>query len=76
MNIITRTKLNYKNLVKAINTKFISLAAYPWNVYKFDQSELTKLDQVIKRDLRKNNMLGQQASNEHLYMKKRLSKKT
>ena len=29
MNIITRTELNEKNLVKAINTKVISVAAYP-----------------------------------------------
>ena len=76
MNIITRTKLNYKNLVKAINTKYISVAAYPRNVYKFDQSELIELDQVIKKDLRKNNMLGQQANNERLHMKKRFSKRT
>ena len=76
MNIITRTKLNYKNLVKAINTKCISVAAYPRNVYKFDQSELIELDQVIKKDLRKNNMLGQQANNERLHMKKRFSKRT
>ena len=30
---------------------------------------LRELDQVIKRDLRKNNMLGRQASDERLYMK-------
>ena len=29
MNIITRTELNDKNLVKAINTKTIPVAAYP-----------------------------------------------
>ena len=39
------------------------------NVCKFTQSELPELDQVIKRDLRKNNMLGRQASDERLYMK-------
>ena len=48
MNIITRTKLNYKNLVKAINTKYIPVAAYPRNVYKFDQSELIELDKLSK----------------------------
>ena len=44
MNIITRTELNDKNLVKAINTKTIPVAAYPMNVCKFTHSELAKLD--------------------------------
>ena len=64
MNIITRIELNDQNLVKAINTKVIPVAAYSMNVCKFTQSELTELDQVIKRDLRKNNMLGRQARDE------------
>ena len=68
MNIITRTELKDKNLVKAINTKVTPVAAYPMNVCKF---EFTELDQVIKRDLRKNNMLGRQASDERLYMKRK-----
>ena len=72
MNIITRTELNDKNLVKAINAKVIPVAAYPMNVCKFTQSELTELDQVIKRDLRRNNMLGRQASNERLHLKKKM----
>ena len=58
MNIITRTELNEKNLVKATNTEVIPVAAYSMNVCKFTQSELMDLDQVIKSDLRKNNMLG------------------
>ena len=41
------------------------------HVCKFTQSELPELDQVIKRDLRKNNMLGRQASDERLYMKRK-----
>ena len=64
MNIITRIELNDQSLVKAINTKVIPVAAYSMNVCKFTQSELTELDQVIKRDLRKNNMLGRQARDE------------
>ena len=32
MNIITRTELNDKNLIKAINMR---VAAYPMNVFKF-----------------------------------------
>ena len=35
INIITRTELNDKNMVKAINTKVIPVAAYRMNVYKF-----------------------------------------
>ena len=41
------------------------------NVCKFTQSELRELDRVIKRYLRKNNMLGRQASEERLYMKRK-----
>ena len=48
MNFMIRTELNDKNLVKAINTKVIMIAAYPMNVYKFTQSDLTELDQVMK----------------------------
>ena len=69
MNIITKTELNVKNLVKVINTKVIPVAAYPVNVCKFTQPELMELDQVIKRNLRKNNMLGRQASHERLHLK-------
>ena len=35
-------------MVKAINTKWIPVAAYPGNVYKFDQSELIELDKSSK----------------------------
>ena len=52
MSIITRTELDDKNLVKAINTKAVLVAAYRMNFCIFTQSELTELDQVIKRDLR------------------------
>ena len=71
MNIITRAELNDKNLVKTINTKVIPVAAYPMNVWKFTQSELAELDQVIKRDLKKNNILGRQVSDERLYMERK-----
>ena len=49
MDIITTTELNDKNLVKAIITKVIPVAAYPMNVCKFTQPELLESDQVIKR---------------------------
>ena len=38
-------------------------------VCKFTQSEPTELDQVINRDLRKNNMLGRQGSDKQLKKK-------
>ena len=53
MKILARTELNGKNLVKTINTKVKPVAAYPVNVCKFTQSELTELDQVFKRDSKK-----------------------
>ena len=64
VHIRTRAELNYKNLVKSISTKVIPVASYPMNVCKFTQSKLVKLDQVIKKDLKENNMLGRQARDE------------
>ena len=49
MDIITTTELNDKNLVKAIITKVIPVAAYPMNFCKFTQPELPESGQVIKR---------------------------
>ena len=69
--ILTKTELNDKNLIRAINTKVIPVAACPMNVCRFTKTELTELDQIIKRELRKNNMLGRQSSDERLYMKRR-----
>ena len=71
MNFITRTELNDKNLVEAINTKVTPITACSRNICKFTQSELMRLDQLIEKDLRKNNMLGRQESNERLYMKRK-----
>ena len=48
MDIIKRTELTDKNLVKAIKTKVIPVVAYPMNVCKFTKSELAELDLVIK----------------------------
>ena len=44
INIIIRTELHDKDLVKAINTKVIPVATYPMSVCKFTQSELTELE--------------------------------
>ena len=65
---LTNTELNDVNLVRAINTKVIPVAAYSMNVCKFTDGELKELDQVIKRKLRSKNMLGKQSSNERLYL--------
>ena len=71
VHIRTRAELNYKNLVKSISTKVIPVASYPNNVCKSTQSKLVKLDQVIKKDLKENNMLGRQVRDEWFYTKRR-----
>ena len=71
LEILTKTELNDKNLIRVINTKVIPIAAYPMNVCRFTKTELTEVDQIIERELRKNNMLGRQSSDERLYMKRR-----
>ena len=45
---MTNIELNDVNLVCAISTKVIPVAAYPMNVCKFIGGELKKLDQVKK----------------------------
>ena len=71
--MLTKTELNDKNLIKAINTKLIPVTAYPMNVCKFTKAELNELDLVVKRELRKCNMLGRQSSDEILYLKRDMS---
>ena len=68
--MIVNTELNDANLIKAINIKVIPVAAYAMNVCKFSIKELKELDQIIKRQLRGKNMLGRQASDERLYLKR------
>ena len=48
VKMLINTELNDVNLVHAINTKVIPVAAYPINVCKFTGGELKELDQVIK----------------------------
>ena len=61
-----------KNLIRAINNKVIPVAAYVMNVCNLSKGELEELDQMIKRELRNNNMLGRQSSEERLYLKRKL----
>ena len=71
MKIIINTELNNANLIKAINMKVIPVAAYALNICKFSIRELKELDQIIKKQLRGKNMLGRQASDERLYLKRK-----
>ena len=70
MKVIVNTELNDANLIKAINMKVIPVAAYAINICKFSVGELKELDQIIKKQLRGKNMLGRQASDERLYLKR------
>ena len=70
LQLLTKTEINDKNLIKSINTKVIPVMAYPMNVCKFIKAELNELDLVVERDLRKFNTLGRQSSDERLYLKK------
>ena len=55
VKVIRNTELNNKNLIKAINTKVIPVAAYPMNVCKFTQLELVELDQIVKKGTNEEN---------------------
>ena len=68
--MIANTELNNANLIKAINMKVLPVAAYAMNICRFNFGELKELDQTIKRELQGKNMLGKQASNERLYLKR------
>ena len=70
LKLLMKSELNDENLIQAINSKVIPVAAYPMNVCKMTKGELNELDQIVKRELRKSNMLGKQASDERLYLKR------
>ena len=48
MRLLLMSELNDENLIQAINSKVIPVAAYPMNVCKMTKSELNELDQIIK----------------------------
>ena len=52
LELLIKTELNDRNLMKAINSKVIPVAAYPVNVCRFSKEELLELDRIIKRQLR------------------------
>ena len=70
VEMIASTELNDANMIKAINVKVIPVATYAMNICKFTMAELRTLDQVVKRELRAKFMLGRQASDERLYLKR------
>ena len=65
---LAELELYDKNLMRAINSRVIPVAAYAMNVCKFTKTELKELDMTIKRVLRTKNMLGTHSSDERLYM--------
>ena len=70
LKLLMKSELNDENLIQAINSKIVPVAAYPMNVCKMTKGELNELDQIVKRELKKNDMLGRQASDERLYLKR------
>ena len=68
--VLTKTELNDENLMTAINSKVVPVAAYTMNICRFTKAELSELDQIIKRELRDKSMLGRQSSDERLYLKR------
>ena len=58
VKMIANTKLNNANLIKAINMKIIPVAAYAMDICRINVGELKELDQTIKRELWRKNMLG------------------
>ena len=69
-NLAITFTFNDVNLIRSINAKVISVAAYPMNVCEFTVGELKELDQVIKPELRSKSMLGRQSSNARLYLRR------
>ena len=70
VKMLTKTELNDAYLIKAINMKVIPFETFAMNVCKFKVTELKESDQIIKKELRVKNMLGRQASDERLYLKR------
>ena len=60
-----------RTLIKAINCRVIPVASYFMNVCKFTITDLNKLDKVIKKALRENNMHGRQSSDERRNLKRK-----
>ena len=70
LETLVELELYDKNLMRAIKCRVIPVAAYATNVCQFTQKELYDLDMLVKDILRKRGMLGQQTSDERLYLKR------
>ena len=70
LTLLMSKELYDKNLIRAVNNKVIPVAAYPISVCNFSETELKELDQMIKTELKSNNMLRRQSSGERLYLKR------
>ena len=70
VKMIANIKLNDANFINAVNMKVIPLVAYTMNICRFSVCELNELDQMIKRELQGTNMLGKEASDERLCLKR------
>ena len=53
LKLLMKSELNDENLIQAINSKVIPVAAYPMSVCKMKKCELNELDQIVERELRK-----------------------
>ena len=67
---LVELELYDKNLMRAINCRVIPVAAYAMNVCPFTQKKLYDVDMLVKDILRNRGMLGQQTSDERLYLKR------
>ena len=65
IKMLVNTELNDTNLISAINVKAIPVTTYSINVCKYSKGEL-----IVKRELRSKQILGKQASDERLYLKR------
>ena len=72
MSKLLDSGLSEKNLMRAINSYVIPVAAYVMNVCKVSETDLTELDIVIKRALRERNVHGRQCSEERLYLNRKM----
>ena len=57
LKILIKSELNDENLIQTINLKVIPVAAYPMNVCRLTKVELNEFGQIVKSELRMNNML-------------------
>ena len=70
MDRILNSSLSEKNLLKGINCYVLPIATYVMNVCKISKTDLTELDMIVKRKLRKKYIHGRICSDERLYMAK------